>query len=305
MGLAWKLVAAVVTTASVAWVLFLFAQAWPGLAARLHEIRLPFLLLGALLATGSAYLTFEAFATLVGVVGIAGLPRRQLAHLHFTGQLLKHLPGRIWGVGYQWAAAGSAGSLSVWLLANIGHMLLATYFALWSAAVVLAAMRGLGWGLVALLAGAAVYFLGWLLPAFSALRRAAGRLPGRFGSLAKAGLEVLAATPVSARLRIFLLFLAAWMLLYSAWICYGLAYPALGAAGGVRMCAYYMIAWFAGYISVLAPSGLGIRELVFAWIAHGYGSDVIALMAILGRISLLAIDILLGLLFAPFAPRRV
>lgn len=302
--LAWRLAAVIVTIVSGVWVLVLLAQAWPALAPHLHEVRLPLLLLGLGLSIASAYLTFEAFATLVLGVGIAEMPRRQLAHLHFTGQLLKHLPGRIWGVGYQWAAGRSAGSLGDWVLANLGHMLLATFFALWSAWLALSAAKGTGWILLALVGGMTAYSIGWRLASSAALQRGIGRLPGRMGALGTKSLEMLAKIPVSARVRIFLLFCASWLLFYSAWIVFGLAYPALGAAGGARLCAYYMVAWFVGYVSLLTPSGLGVRELAFAWMAHGFSTDVIALMAIVGRVSLLAVDILLGLLFAPFSPGR-
>jgi uncharacterized membrane protein YbhN (UPF0104 family) len=70
------------------------------------------------------------------------------------------------------------------------------------------------------------------------------------------------------------------------------------------MCAYYMVAWFVGYVSLLTPSGLGVRELVFAWLAKDFPPDAVALMAVVGRVSLLAVDLALGLAFAPFVPRH-
>jgi hypothetical protein len=295
--------AVIVTLLSGIWVTVLLVQAWPELAPHLHEVRVSLLAFGLLLSVASAYLTFEAFATVVNAIGIAAMPKHHLAHLHFTGQLLKHLPGRIWGVGYQWAAGNSAGTLGDWLLANLGHMLLATFFALWTAWLALAAAQGPGWAGLAVIGGLAVYVLGWQLVSSVALQRLAARLPGRASGLGRS-LQVFAKAPVSARARIFLLFCGSWLLFYAAWIAFGLAYPPLGPSGGARICAYYMLAWFAGYISLLTPSGLGVRELAFAWLAHGFSSDVVALMAIVGRVSLLAVDILLGLLFAPFSPRR-
>lgn len=300
----WKLLALLITLGSVLWVIQLLLQAWPGLVAGMHEIRMSYLLVGLGLSIASAYLTFAAFATLVAGVGFAGITKRQLAHLYFTGQLLKHLPGRVWGVGYQWTAGNSVSSIGGWVMVNLGHMLLATYFALWSAWVALALMSGVAWGLMALLGGLIAYLLCWRLTASRVLHQAITRLPGRIGSLATRALETMAAVPAPARWSIFILFCASWSLFYLAWAAFGLAHSSLDAAEGVRMCAYYMIAWFAGYISFLTPSGLGVRELVFAWLAQDYSVEVIALMAIVGRTSLLAVDIILGLLFAPFAPRR-
>jgi uncharacterized membrane protein YbhN (UPF0104 family) len=72
----------------------------------------------------------------------------------------------------------------------------------------------------------------------------------------------------------------------------------------MQLCAFYMVAWFVGYVSLLTPSGLGVRELVFAWLAKDFAGDAVALMAVVGRINLLFVDLFMGLAFAPFAPRR-
>lgn len=301
--LAWRAAAVVVTLGSVAWVAILLAEAWPELAANIHAIRLPFLVIGLALSLASTYLTFEAFAMLAGVVGIVDMPKRQLAHLHFTGQLLKHLPGRIWGVGYQWAAGRSAGTLGNWLRVNAGHMVLASFFALWTASLVLAAAEEWTWGVAVLAGGVVAYAMGWALASSGFFSGLIQRLPGQAGK-PNTTLKILGAVPPGVRVRIFLVSCASWLMFYSAWIAFGLAYQSVGPTGGVRIGAYYMVAWFAGYISLLTPSGLGVRELVFAWIARGFSGDVIALMAILGRVSLLAVDILLGLCFAPFSPLR-
>ena len=51
-----------------------------------------------------------------------------------------------------------------------------------------------------------------------------------------------------------------WMMLAVAW-------PALADLDLVRFCAVYTLAWFIGFISILAPGGIGIRELAFASMA--------------------------------------
>lgn len=298
-----RIAVAAVTLVSVAWVAVLLVRAWPELLAHIHELRPLLLLLGLALSVGSAYLTFEAFATLVGAIGIAEMPRLHLAHLHFTSQLLKHLPGRVWGVGYQWSVGSASGTLGDWVVVNVGHMLLATFFALWSACLALAMTRGAVWCSGTFAGGLVAYVIGWALVSSASFQQILGRLPGKAGGL-KTSFAMLSTVPGAARLRIFLFFCGSWVLYYAAWFSFGDAYPALGSKGGVTLCAYYMVAWFVGYVSLLTPSGLGVRELAFAWMAHDFGNDVIALMSIVGRVSLLAVDILLGLVFSPFAPRR-
>lgn len=298
----WKWFGALVTAASIAWMLVLLARTWPVLSVRLNEIDSLFLYVGLFLLTLSVYLNFEAFAALAGMLGIAGMPRRQLAHLYFIGQLLKHAPGRIWGMGYQSAAGASAAPAGTWLLANLVHMLLATLFALWSIGVVLAGVRGLPVALLAVLGGLLVYIACWRYASSVGLQGAVGKLPGRLGRVLRDGMVAMASTPRGLRVRLTFAYAISLLLLYCAWAMFGLAYPPLGASGGVRLCAIYMVAWFVGFVSLLTPSGLGVRELAFAWLAHGFGMDVVALMVIIGRSALLSADLLLGLLFAPFFP---
>lgn len=303
-GLAWKITAGIVTALSLLWVAALLARAWPMLAARADEIQIPLLALGFVFSLVSAILTFEAFAIFVRRFQGRRLPIRQLAHLYFTAQLLKHLPGRIWGVGYQWMSGRSAGSLGDWLSANVSHMVVATFFALWSAWLVLGFASGLEWGLVALVGGLLAYAGGWALLAHPTLQRWMALPLRRLGGNGPRVLEDAVRLPVGLRVSIFLVFCTGWLFLYLAWFAYGAAYPALGGMGGVELCAIYMLAWFVGYVSLVTPSGLGVRELVFAWLAREYAGDAVALMAIVGRVSLLGVDVVLGLMFAPFAPRN-
>jgi hypothetical protein len=298
----WRVVALVVTLLAIAWVVRLIMQAMPQIAAHYHEIEAWRLLFAQVLATTASWFTFLAFARLLPALRIGGYRLRELAHLYFTAQLFKHLPGRVWGIGYQWMAAGGTASLGSWVHANVLHMMLATYFALWSSAVAIAFTAGAQVGWAVLVAGALGCHLLWQVPRLLAALPWIGRLVRR--RLGDDALQASATIASAAKLRILLLFATSWLVCYASWYEYGLAYAPLGGPGGVRMCAFYMIAWFVGYVSLLTPSGLGVRELAFAWLAQDFPSDAIVLMAVVGRASLLLVDLSLGLLFAPFAPRK-
>lgn len=302
--LVWKLVTAAVTVVSLIWILWLLVKVWPDLAAHAAEIRVAPLLSGLALSLAASWLTFEAFAMLVRMLGVSGLPRSEMAHLYFTAQLLKHLPGRVWGIGYQWAAGRAVASLGDWLLINTVHALLATFFALWSAWLALGFGHGSQWELLAATAGCFAYIAGWLLISSRRLWGWLEWLPGRIGTLGRGVLDILLRTPVSFRLWIFVLFALSSLVYYAGWFMYGASYAPLGGGGGVQLCALYMLAWFVGYVSLLTPSGLGVRELVFAWLAKDFPGDAVALMAVIGRGSLLSVDLILGLMFARFTPRK-
>src|SRR5690606_25380922 len=102
-----------VTIASLVWVVMLLRDALPELRGSLRQLETHWLILPLLGCTLSGYIGFETFRALLfrserGVYG-----RLVLGHLFFVAQLMKHLPGRIWGVAYQ-ATAGNDLSLSVW-----------------------------------------------------------------------------------------------------------------------------------------------------------------------------------------------
>lgn len=297
----WRIVAALLTVAAIAWVLLLVLNAWPDVAAHYQEIDFVRLALALLLSIAAAWLTFLAFAVIVTTLGLSGYRLREVAHLYFVAQLLKHLPGRMWGIGYQWAASGRAVTLGVWLQANAFHMLFATYFALWSSAIAISLSMNLVMGVLIVIAGVVGCVLLWNTPRLLGAIAWIGSLVGKCvdDRLASA----LVTLPVDRKLNILLLFTMSWVMWYAAWYVNGTAYAPLGGVGGMRLWAYYMVAWFVGYISLLTPSGLGIRELVFAWLAQGFPNDAIILMAVIGRVSLLLVDLALGLLFAPFSPR--
>lgn len=299
-----KALGLVVSAVALGWVGALLWRTWPAFMDGLGQVDRSAMLAGFVLVAVASALVFEAFRPLARVSGIAGLTPLQLGHLHFTSQLLRHLPGRIWGIGYQIAGGRPAGSAGAWLVANVLHMALAIYFALLTSAVVLLYRKDIT---VAMLAGATGIFfcaVGWRLGRSRRLTRRLRAVGGRVGAAFALVLDSLARARAVDAGHAALAFVASWVAMYGAWLCFAFAYPGLDAIDGTRLLALYMIAWFAGYASLLSPSGLGVRELVFAALAHDAGADAVAYLAIAGRVSLLAGDLLLGLAFAPFAPGR-
>lgn len=293
-------IAVLVTVGSLVWVLWLLGAAWQDLVARRHELSIQPLVVGTALVTAGSGFMFGAFVQLVRAFRITSANGLALAHMYYVAQLLKHLPGRIWGLGYQWMAAGREGSLAGWVLANAAHMALGLYFAIWSACFVIALGHSGMAGLLALMLGLAGYFLAWKVGSSEPAARMVARLPGRLGTIGAGAPAAVGATSSTERVYVLAFLAAGWLVHYAGWWFYGTAYPQLGGWPAVHLCACYMLAWVAGYVSVVTPSGLGVRELVFVWLAKDYPADVVALMTILGRASLLAVDLLLGMIFAPF-----
>lgn len=287
---------------ALGWTVWLLWGSWPQLQVnfpKLHVRWLAFTLVGNVI---SGYLGFEAFRVLFIRMHPATYSRTGLAHLYFVGQLMKHLPGRIWGVAYQ-SAAGRQATLTEWVGVTAIYMVLATLFALWAASIVIGFMVWWLWGVLALCAGLVIYTFGWNARLLDALLDHIRKVsPKALYSLFNA-LQSFTGIDASFKSRLWCWFMASWLVYLLAWAGYGMAWPDLTAADGIWLCAIYTVAWFVGYISLISPSGVGVRELVFVLLAHRFPPDAIAGMAVLGRTTLLIVDLILGAAFLPFRAR--
>lgn len=288
-----------ISLAALAWVVYQLWGAWPQLVIDLPRLRVRWLWLPL---TGTAlcgYLAFEAFRSMFERACPALYGRMPLAHLYFVAQLMKHLPGRVWGLAYQ-SALGHRASLVQWASVSMAYMLLTTMVALWVATTVVVCLYGADWGGLAFVAGIVAYFGVWhpivVNRLIGLLRRARFHACLRFAD----ALQPFAEAGAGFKWRVLLWFSASWLVYLLAWGGYGLAWPGLMFADGVYLCALYTVAWFVGYISLISPSGIGVREMVFVLLAQRFPPDAVAGMAVLGRVMLLLVDVLLGILFAPF-----
>lgn len=299
----WRWLFGLVALSALAWTVWLLWDSLPALRANLSQVEVWWLLLPLFGGCLYGYFTFEAFRALFECLRPRVYGRLRLGHLFFTGQLMKHLPGRIWGVAYQSVAGGHA-LLVEWVAVSIMFMALTTCFALWIAATVLVLKSGWYWSLLVLMVGAAMYALGWRtwsLTAFSRLLKKMS-IPALRG-LSDA-LECFAIVDPKSKLCVGGWFLAGWLIYFLAWSGYGIAWPGLAATDGIWLCAIYTLAWFVGYVSLLSPSGIGVRELVFVLLAQHFPPDAVAGMAVLGRVVLMLADVLLGAAFMPFRRDR-
>jgi hypothetical protein len=290
---------ALVCAGALVWTIHLLWQAWPMLRLNLQRVRPEWLMLvfvGNLLA---AYFAFEAFRALFAHVLPDRYARPRLAHLYFVGQLMKHLPGRVWGVAYQ-SASGSEASIAHWVGVNSVFMAISTAVAIWVAAIVLGFFHAWLAGCAIAVAGLLVYFVAWRATVLTSLLGQLRRLPMRAVTRLADALAGFADATARFKLEVLFWFALSWLCYLGGWAGYGLAWPGLRAADAVALCAIYTFSWFVGYASLVSPSGMGIRELVFVLLARDYPPDAVAGVAVMGRVSLLMVDVVLGAVFAPF-----
>jgi len=296
---AWKWLCIAVSVLALIWTAGLLWKAWPAISLALPRLHVSWLVLALIGMAVSAYLAFEAFLELFREISNRSSRRLHVAHLYFTGQLMKHLPGRVWGIAYQ-ATASRAASVAQWLSVNAAFMVLTTGFAVWVALAALGLMRAPVYGLIGFFVGLVAYVIGWhprvLGFACNCLIKVRWRALHELGN----ALTSYVTSSTAFKLRVFVLFFLSWLVYLMAWAFFGVAWPGIGPGNGVLLCAFYTVAWLIGYLSLISPSGLGVRELAFVALAHKFPPDVVAGVAIIGRASLLVIDIAMGLIFLPF-----
>jgi hypothetical protein len=294
----WKrALSAVVVVLSIAWTCFLVRAAWGDLAKDFGRLHIPSLTAGLAFSLVSTLLGFAAFLRLFREINGRGIDRLEIAHLYFVGQLMRHLPGRFFGFAYQIAHTRGRISSARWIAVNGVYMLLSAGLAIATALSVLLGLRSLPGGMAVFAMCIGAIFILWMPTTLQVLSSFASRGPSSIAQKAASLAKAMAQIEMPSRVAIVAELCMSWLIYFIAWGCYGRAYPGLSIGDGITMCALYSIAWLAGYLAFVTPSGLGVREIAFTALSRGFAPGATAYGIVIGRLSLLATDIILGLAF--------
>lgn len=214
--------------------------------------------------------------------------------LHYSSQLLRYLPGRLWGVVYQVSAAqGRIPALRI-ARANLDWMV----FSLLGSGLISLLLMGYRqgwttWGLI-FMALVSVTFIGlvFLGGANWLLRLPTTRLPVKGRRM----LHALADKSCNPRqlIQISSVFILSWMFYLSGWMLLAKVFPVFGQVDWLLLCAYYTLAAILGIASAITPAGLGVRESVFVILATGkLDTDAVAFFALFGRLWLMVLELIL------------
>jgi hypothetical protein len=218
--------------------------------------------------------------------------------MHFGGQVAKYVPGKIWAIVYQGTLRPDAMRMGHIVQGNIVVTALAVLSVLVASAALLLQQWSLAATAVLLIAGAGVAAY---LMASDHLYRIVQRLSrlSRRTELTEqipaAGLSLL------ARVGAYVALLTSYVLTNVFLLC---AFYDFELAEVLRLSAYLGIAWLAGVVVAITPSGLGVREAAFVGIGYLTGEnsfEVFASIAVVAR----AIQILQDLLSAFLVPAVV
>lgn len=220
-------------------------------------------------------------------------------HLYFTSQMIRHVPGRFWGVVYQFSEAREHISVGEVLQVNVDHTMVYLFFNFLVPGVILISLlRGLWVGGILFIAGVILFALGlrlgWPHRVFSFIQL---RLLGRFRQSLAQYLPCPSGGYAWRTIILMIVYLVlSWGLYLIAWILLSRAFNGLDAATLPALAASYALAWFIGFISLISPAGLGVRESAFVLISQNFTSTAIAgFLSVFLRLWLIAIDIVLAL----------
>jgi len=290
---AWQWLSRILMVAGLGWVGYLLVTTIDDPRKFIPD-SIAWLIIATVLVALSLAANIELFYIFINSKSGPDYPFRLVARLSVTGQLLRYLPGRFWGLVYQISTARQLIPAVQITRANIDFMV----FTLFGNSIISFLLIGNykawdNWFLIALgISG--MFFLGglflggsnWLIRAF------ASYLPNRWHQLISNLTETQ--PNLYQMVLIFAVFISSWILYLAGWNLLGLVFHDFSSVDFTLLCAFYTIASIIGIISALTPAGLGVREAAFFLLAtNSVNPEVIAFFAVFGRIWLMLVEIVL------------
>lgn len=239
-----------------------------------------------LLATISIAITTAYHATLLGKLVPSQLPRLRASSAYAVGQIVRYLPGKVWGLLYEAnVLRGRADLGSITLSVLVQTMLGYGWAMMLAVTVLLGAYTRTAEPFLLLLPAAWALWLAhrkpwpWRLIAnVPLLGKRLGRRPpglGAMESLRLSGLLVFNWLP----------FLAGWIFLLAG---------SHSSSEALAFGAAYIVASIATTVLIVVPSGLVVREALFTWIGTAIGFPVsdLLLYGVVVRVILTVADLL-------------
>jgi hypothetical protein len=296
----WKLLSVSLMAAGIGWVVYLLVTTVDD-PSRFAPDSAGWLLVATLLVAVSIGMTVIIFGLFLNANADRSYPPGRIAQLHVAGQLLRYLPGRIWGLMFQISTTRGTIPAPRLARANMDFMVFSTIGSTSVGLALLVYQRPWPWWVAAIPALGGLMVLGVVfLGGANRILHLAGRfMPGRVGRIC----ELLAMEqPAFSRLAaITAIFLASWAAYLAGWGMLGHVFHGFAQVDFVAMCAYYTLACVIGILSVLTPAGLGVREAAFVMLAAGSADrETVAFFAVFGRVWLMTVEITILLLVAFF-----
>ncbi|MBZ0166275.1 MAG: flippase-like domain-containing protein [Candidatus Omnitrophica bacterium] len=226
------------------------------------------------------------------------LPMRFLAKLFFTGQIISYLPSRFLGTAYMVNETQKLIPAVAMVRINIELVaMIITYNVFASLAILTFYEAGTGNAVTVAALGIiffAMYLRLNLLDKFLGL--AARIAPAKLAEKLTAGRSKYDFS-YGLIARIVGIMLLYWIFYILSWLCLKQTFPLLADTNVILLSATYTLSWIIGFITLITPGGLGIREVSFVALNARYMTQFhSSFLSIFLRVWLILIDISLYLI---------
>jgi len=221
--------------------------------------------------------------------------RTQTAKMFFGGQVAKYLPGKVWGIVYQTTVKSSDVPVGYIIQANIVTYALTVLSTIFACVALLVYPSSLPIAVVVIVTGAILSVYLFSSDHLYRVIQQVSRLSKRFELTSNVPLIDFS---ISFRFAVYGLLVCFYVLsnLFLLFIFFEFSLE-----HALQLTAYLGIAWLAGIVVAITPSGLGVREVVFIALGSvtGTGSyELYASIAIVAR----TVQVLQDLFFALIVP---
>ncbi|MCU1527342.1 MAG: hypothetical protein JWP75_1105 [Frondihabitans sp.] len=282
---------------AVAFLIYAIAKNWKPMLDGLSEVAWPLIIASAACVIVGLYVNMLSWRAIVRSLG-TDLSRPEASSVFFTSQLGKYIPGGIWPVVAS-ARLGKAFGLSA--IISVGSMTIA---------LLLSATVGLVYGVGVLFTIPALVTHYWYLlvlllvgglivlvpPVLNRVIRLALKLLRKDGAL-----PTILPRPFAAAIGWSIM---SWFFLGSALAC--LAFGTSGFSFRVLLdgVSGYGLGWVAGFVAIIAPAGVGVREAVLVFVlGPTLGATTVLGLAVVHRLFMTLGDVAM-LLFTIGGRRR-
>jgi len=260
-GVVNKYISALLIVISVWWLAMLIRKDW----GPIHEMFSHFqigdtfsIVSSTLLAAFAVGLLLIVFQDIFRTNTEKNLPFFYLGHIFFSGQIVRYLPGRFFGIAYQINETHkSIPPLSI-IRTNLEFMVLVIFFnTIASASILTYHFFSLFTAGALFSCGVAGLFLYLRLNCVDHISRALHKfLPKKFAATDNGFHQRNAYEPRTIT-KILLTFIVYFTLYGCSWMLLANFFNQFTAYELLLLCALYTISWLIGYVSMLTPGGLG------------------------------------------------
>lgn len=300
----WNVLSKIIMLAGIAWILFIFVREFSSIRGDFQVISGWWLAYTIIAGIAALLLTVPIFRSLLTFYGGGPITYIYAGRLLFVAQMLRHLPGRILGVVYLIKETKSRIPPIAMIRANLDLMMYSMTFNLVVAGML--ALAELVNGFVASLFTTISLLV--LVVAIKhdwigvTLRKVIKLVPAKAAQYAEA-LTPHEPPAWHSAMMITALFVLVWCVYLSIWWAIPMIFPGLADINIWLLCAAYSSAWVLGYITMITPSGLGVREAGFVALSAKLTTlPTLTFLAVFLRLWQISVEFVLFLAFVFVKP---